>query len=132
MKIIDEKLLKQYRTPGNCEYCNRYCPSREGHHVTCRGMGGGRRLDIDINLLALGSYPYCNCHMDYHEGHIDKFSMEAKLAERRGLMQDDIRAVIRALLSLPKRPMPFEVDRVLAELDGNQKKIIAPILEKHL
>jgi hypothetical protein len=37
---------------------------REPHHVFAKGMGGGGRLDIRWNLVALGSSVLldCRCH----------------------------------------------------------------------
>ena len=55
MKIKDEKTLDLYRGPGFCEWCRNWCVRREPDHIECKGMGGGRRLDIHVNLLALGS-----------------------------------------------------------------------------
>lgn len=62
MTVIDEALLATFR-PGPCEMCGRPGPT-EPHHVFARGLGGGWRLDIRINLIAI-----CRvCHDRVHWG----------------------------------------------------------------
>lgn len=67
MKVIDKKLLAEFRTPGPCEFCGIYCKVREPAHIYSVGAG---RLDIRENLVALGSTRLflCTCHSDSHAG----------------------------------------------------------------
>lgn len=51
MTRTDEELLDEFRK-GNCELCGCSGPS-DPHHLFERGMGGGNRLDIRINLMSL-------------------------------------------------------------------------------
>lgn len=102
MKVIDEELLKTCRTSGLCEYCGKSCRSREPHHLFCRGIGGGGRLDIPINLLALGAAFECPCHRLFHAGKISRLQMLEKIAEREGRTADDIEAEIRLISRTPK------------------------------
>lgn len=67
MIIKDAKLLKEFRTPGPCEWCGVWCAKREPAHIFSVGAG---RLDIRENLVALGSTPNfcCPCHTLSHNG----------------------------------------------------------------
>lgn len=71
MRYENEKTLDLFRGPGTCEWCLRFCPVREPAHIFARGMGGGGRLDVRINLVALGSTKLfaCPCHTNNHSGH---------------------------------------------------------------
>lgn len=82
MKIIDEDLLAEFRTPGKCDLCGKRCRTREPHHVYGRGMGGGGRMDIPINLLGLGGPFECGCHRAYHDGKIGREDMLSAVAKR--------------------------------------------------
>lgn len=63
MRVIDEPLLKSLRIPGYCEYCGTYCQrGRVPHHLLCKGMGSGRRIDAPQNLISLGTAFDCMCH----------------------------------------------------------------------
>lgn len=102
MKIIDNKLLSEFRTPGRCEHCKAWCEIREPHHLWGRGMGGGSRLDIRINLISLGQVFQCPCHRDFHDGHILKATLLALVAAREGCLQSDIEREIWRLRRAPK------------------------------
>jgi hypothetical protein len=52
--IINDAVLALFRVPGYCDGCNRWCRERECHHVQAKGMGGGKTLDVAINILAVG------------------------------------------------------------------------------
>jgi hypothetical protein len=76
MKILNAKLLKEFRQPGYCELCHLYVKVREPHHLRAKGMGGNGAIEIRINLIALGgSYKLfdgrrrfsCQCHHDIHQ-----------------------------------------------------------------
>lgn len=64
MRIKDDAMLDRFRGPGICELCGKFCRHTEPHHVIAKGMGGGRQLDIRINLIRVGSTPNfeCQCH----------------------------------------------------------------------
>ncbi len=93
MRIINEALLKEYRTPGPCEYCGNYSKQRQPHHaLVFRGLGGGTRIDHPFNLIALGGPFSCPCHEDAHRGRILRCDFLAIIAAREGRLQDEILA----------------------------------------
>ena len=80
MIVIDEALLDEFRNAGRCEWCHRK-RQVEGHHVMCKGMGGGARMDVRINLIAL-----CRvCHTLVHAGTIDRDMIIEIVAAREGV-----------------------------------------------
>lgn len=105
MIILDRPLLASFRTPGPCEMCHRMSRSRrEPHHVIHRGMGGGRRLDIRINLISLGMPCGCSCHSAYHTtGELQPEDFLATIAKREHTTVADIQAVTRWLLALDQK-----------------------------
>lgn len=64
MKVIDEDLLDEFRAGGACEWCHCVFPRLRPHHLYARGMGGGGRLDLRLNLVALCDH----CHAATHDG----------------------------------------------------------------
>jgi hypothetical protein len=98
MRIIDEKLLnRSYRISTVCMLCGRKGQC-EPEHWICRGQGNGRRLDIDINLLAIGR----TCHTKVHAGEISKHKVLTTISEREGIAPDQIFADVWHILRLPK------------------------------
>ena len=87
MKIIDEVLLDSFRFSTQCEYCKRtVLTGLDPHHMLSRGFGGGTRLDVRINLIAL-----CReCHRRFHDGHILYADLLAIVSARENMLQDDI------------------------------------------
>lgn len=97
MKIIDEVLLFAFRLKGRCEWCGKY-GGVDPHHIFARGLGGGHRLDIEINLIAL-----CRlCHNEVHAGHIMRVDLLAIVAKREKMSQDEILDAIRDLKRRPR------------------------------
>lgn len=103
MIIRDEKLLDFFRGAGACELCGKGCMRREPHHVIAKGMGGGRRLDIRINIVAVGSSPgmECQCH-----NNVDTASEKSRclriIAERERTTVEAIEAATAFILDLDK------------------------------
>jgi hypothetical protein len=94
MRIVDEKLLDQFRAAGPCSWCREHCQRREPHHIHTRGIGGGGRLDVAINLVSL----CLRCHRSHHDGNEPlTCDLKAIVAAREGRLQDDIEAEIVAL-----------------------------------
>jgi hypothetical protein len=106
MKIINDALLMQFRGPGACEHCKRWCRMRQPHHLYSRGCGGGQRLDVLINLIALGSAFDCNCHGRLHDGAIMRCDLLAIVAARENTTQDAIERTIYELRRAPKGSDP--------------------------
>jgi hypothetical protein len=97
--IKDESLLTQFRRKTHCEWCLR--PRRRGelqvNHVFCRGQGGGKRLDIRVNLVSL-----CwQCHGSYHDGWIKRRELLDLVAAREGTT---IEAIITEIYRLRRAP----------------------------
>lgn len=102
MKIVDEHLLDKFRTPGKCEVCGVRVKAREPHHLLSKGMGGGSRLDVAENIVAVGRsapFPLCPCHSRIHDGHISRAQLVAIIGRREG-MKDE--AVMEYLWSLKR------------------------------
>lgn len=103
MKIINKELLNEFRRPGRCEYCGRVCKKlRDPHHLWGRGLGGGERLDVRINLMSLGFAFDCNCHGKFHNGQIKKEDLVAIVAKREGTTPEAIEEEIWRLRREPK------------------------------
>lgn len=79
MKIKDLPLLKRFAGAGRCELCGTPCRKREAHHAFSRGAG---RLDIPINLVAIGSTRKreCLCHARIHGQHSPRITTDEVLA----------------------------------------------------
>ena len=68
-------------------------------------MGGGGRLDVRVNLVAL-----CRaCHGLVHAGHVQRLDLLAVVSAREGVLQSDIEAAIWALRRAPKYSIPAVV-----------------------
>ena len=118
MKIVDEKMLDLFRGEGRCELCGKTCKVREPHHVLARGMGGGRRLDIRLNLIALGSTRNyeCQCHsnVDSERGLCRSL---AAIAKRENVPVNDISDVWFFILRLDKDATPEQITAKLCVWD---------------
>lgn len=100
MKIIDKKLLAEVRRCGECGWCKK--PLRfaaEPHHLFSRGAG---RIDQPWNLIALGGPWDCDCHGEFHRGHIRRYDLLTVVAQREGRSQDEIEEEVWRIRRLPK------------------------------
>jgi hypothetical protein len=98
--IIKNKiLLAEFRAKASCEWCTRWCPGEiDPHHLFGRGVGGGYRLDVVINLLAL-----CRlCHQKYHDGKIKRKWLVTLVGRREGRAPRSIVEEIYRLRRAPK------------------------------
>lgn len=99
MRIVDERLLREFRGPGHCEFCGRWFSQLDAAHVFARGMGSGSRLDVPENLVSLDRY----CHTSHHDGLAPmRCDLLAVIAAREGCLQHEIEAYIRLLQRLPR------------------------------
>ena len=81
MKVIDERLLDEFRAAARCELCGRPTPNgAHPHHLSARGMGGGARVDVRANLMALCYL----CHRIAHDGNVSRRSLLEIVAKREG------------------------------------------------
>ena len=104
MKVIRPKVLVPFRTPGPCEFCGKWCQVREPAHIFASGMGGAR-LDVSINLVALGSTPRfaCPCHREHHQGRTPlKCDLMRLTAKREKTTHNAVERVLTWLRNLPK------------------------------
>lgn len=109
MRIINPSLLESFRMKRVCEWCGRANRGShmEAHHLFCKGMGGGSRLDVAINLCAL-----CReCHQSSHDGNEPtKIDLLAIVAQRESRQQDEMEREIFRLIRAdqngkePRRP----------------------------
>lgn len=98
MKIINEALLIDFRLLGRCEHCQRPFPCLEASHAFTKGMGGGSRLDIPINLNGL-----CRtCHQMHHDGNLPKMHLLEIIASREKATVDKIEREIFRLQRLDR------------------------------
>ena len=120
MTIPDESALAAMRGAGPCEWCGRWCDLREAAHVFARGRGDANRLDISLNLVALGrgawfdGWERCGCHRSHHAGHEPtKLDLLTVACARENVLQRDALAVIYLLLRLPRDARPWQVDEAM-------------------
>ena len=104
MRIIDEPLLDQFRGPGRCEHCGKLVRKRDPHHWAARGIGGGGRLDVRCNLVALCSTfaGGGNCHRLAHDGKIKRDVLLGIIAARERTTPEAVEAEIWRLRRTPK------------------------------
>lgn len=123
MTIVDEPLLARIRLLRCC-WCGRSGPSQP-HHLTTRGMGGGSRLDVAINLA-----PLCHqCHRDHHDGHQPlTVDLLALVAGREGTMQYTIEAAIALLRRVPNRATDTHLRMELKALPRAARVLVRGIL----
>ena len=95
MIVIDKPLLAEFRAKRVCEHCGRaIIGPAEPHHWKPKGMGGGSRIDARVNLASL-----CRrCHQMAEDGNIPRETILAIIAQREGMLQDEVQAEIWRLL----------------------------------
>lgn len=102
MKIVCEPLLNVFRQIGVCSWCGN-AGRTEVAHIVARGMGGGSRLDIPVNLVSLGAAFSCRCHAKSHEGERPlTVDLLAVIAARYEVSQKDIDHEIKLAQGLGK------------------------------
>lgn len=94
MEWLDETLLDRFRFGRKCEWCGKPAYGLDPHHCFGRGMGGGSRIDLALNLIGL-----CwHCHrIEIPRGRILRCDLLAVIASRDGVQQDLIVAIVREL-----------------------------------
>lgn len=131
MKIINEELLKSLAVAGRCEWCRKQCKLLEPHHIFTRGAG---RLDISVNLIALGSsigFPQCQCHAECHSGEISRNDLLIAVGHRHKLKAYQIEEVVYCLRDrLPKSPRQDQIEESLKGLSTGARKIVESELRR--
>lgn len=123
MIIKNDKLLDTFRGPGFCELCKKPCPVRTPHHVYERGIGGARRLDVSLNLLALGPVYVCKCHDKYHSHDISRAKCLEAVARREGSTAEDVQMVLLWLINLPAMLTPLRLAEAMEKLTPEQQRL---------
>ncbi len=101
MKVIDETLLEEFRHRSRCENCGILSRGRlDAHHIYARGMGGGGRLDVRENLIALCAL----CHRRVHDGNIKRLQLLTVVARREGLQVEEVAQRVMDLRRKKKTP----------------------------
>lgn len=133
MRIVDDKFLKTLRGRGRCEMCGKPCSAREVHHVIAKGMGGGRQLDIAINVVSVGSSSYwqCTCHSTKADSQEGQAACWRIVAAREGLSVEVIQEVCYWILRLPSRPSRTQTIDALKDLSRPAFLIAVFTLAKH-
>jgi hypothetical protein len=90
--LVDEGLLDGFRAKRHCEWCGRKLGHRpHAHHIHSRGAG---RVDVAVNVVALGCAFDCNCHGRAHAGEIGRRQLLAVAARREGMTVRDAEELI--------------------------------------
>lgn len=125
MKLPNKNLMEELRRSSNCEACFYPTPfGADPHHVECRGFGGGSRMDVRINLIAL-------CRFCHDEAPKKKALMLKLIAQREGLSVEDIQAVVALLKRLPTDASQATLKREFKELTADQEELAIKTLEEH-
>lgn len=93
MKIVNNKLLAEYRGVQRCWWCGltKLC---QAHHLVTKGMGGSRRADVRLNLAAL----CLDCHTAHHAGQRPlTVDLIAVVAARNGVQQADVEDALQTI-----------------------------------
>ena len=125
MKILNQRTLDEFRTRGPCSWCARVCRVREPHHWYPKGMGNSSQLDVQFNLIAVGSSQLfqCDCHTRMESGEIYRGDVLAKIAALNGLLQDPLERAIYLLVRLDKSTPLLEAERLVSLELGREVKL---------
>lgn len=97
--IEDDGLLAWFRGKPCCEHCGTWQGIREPHHLWKRQMGGGARIDLPFNLIALCAGWGSNwCHRRAEDGQIAKTDLLMIVAAREGMQVSTIEVAMNRLL----------------------------------
>lgn len=121
MKVINPKLLAEFRGIRVCEMC-RMVKDCVPHHISARGAGGGKQLDCRINIASACFH----CHAKTHnEPMIAEWECIVAGREREDAF--DIEAVKSLLRRLPKRPRQDQIDAGRDELTLSAQRLFASV-----
>ena len=92
MIVHDRQLLRRFSEKCRCEHCGKRCPAGcDPAHVLARGLGGGGRLDVELNLVAL-----CRAdHRRHHDGgKPTRADLLAIVAKRNKMTAEDVQSIL--------------------------------------
>lgn len=127
MLIENDEVLQAFRTAPKCEFCgkeNRH--SLDPHHRRKRGMGGGSRLDIRINVASACRLP---CHRDCENGTIPESRVLEVIAARERTAVEAIEEVVNLILRTPKGATQDRIRREEEALSARAKVLLFQIPE---
>ena len=133
MIIRSPETLALFRLPGRCQLCRKPCSVREPHHYIAKGIGSGRTLDVEINLIALGSSGQfkCECHTKVHDGNIPRSDVLAVMSKREIAKGADIEEALYFLTRLPKDASQEKIVELLGELPKGPEWLARRELLRH-
>ena len=117
MIIIDQKLLDSFKEPGACSYCGAWLEQLDPHHILCRGMGGGGRIDLSINIVALCRTP---CHSMAQANNISRPYL-FELVAKREKIKDAVKMadLVTLIRNSPKGAYTGgQIEEMIQELRG--------------
>jgi hypothetical protein len=97
----NEKLLDRFRGWRRDEVTGKmgWCIP---HHIISKGMGGGTRLDVAINLVAVTD----QTHARIHAGFVKRKALLAIIGRRHGMTAANVLDRLHALVARPKHAIP--------------------------
>lgn len=117
MRVIDPDMRALFSGVRRCEMCG-YVKQCDCHHVSARGAGGGKQLDIRINLASA-----CReCH-NRTGNEPSQHLWERIVADRERETLEDIAACKYLLWRLPKRPSAEMVRAGMKEFTAVQQRL---------
>lgn len=106
MTYRGKEFLPLFRGAGPCQLCGVCCRGRECAHVMARASGGGKTLNLPINLLALGPACACACHHRGHNGKVNEWDLYRAVGRREGLDYGFVREQLWRLTRAPRECRP--------------------------
>ena len=115
--------LDKFRVKPRCEFCGKSVPGCEPHHYHAKGMGGGSRLDIDINLIGLCRF----CHQSAEDANISRKTILGIIADRE---KHDAEVIQEAIYFLVRTP--DDSDAQIMEAMSSLSKPVWKLAERTL
>jgi hypothetical protein len=127
MRIVNPDVLRLFRGPGECDFCERPCLVREAAHVFGKGWGGS---DVEWNLVALGDAWSCACHRKSHDGHRPtRADLLEVVSVRLGVSVEDIEAAAYLLRRLKKDARPEAIADELLSYGRDVRRMVRQALD---
>jgi hypothetical protein len=125
LRVLNKALLREFHCVRDCEGCGRRVKCC-GHHIKPAGMSGGSRMDLRINIVAIGLTEFdCSCHMDFHDGRGQSCEKQKQrflqaVGKREKCQWQDITPVVNLVWRAPKGS-PWEW--FLGQLEGEPESV---------
>ncbi len=102
MIILNPALMREFSAKQICEYCGRYARRMECHHMMGRGFGGGTRMDVRWNLIALCNFMDSDCHGRAQRYQIPVEEIRQIIADREGTTSETVEDFLFWLARQPR------------------------------